>query len=242
MIIKHHTSFTPSTRALVRRKHYTPLTPEETTRHMFEDFVDEHLNVRKKKSGMPGPAEETVAELIRHGVQKSSVTFCFSYLAVELAHATYYFYRTEPARGSVEVDWNGHLCTVRPVLRSKDQAEAILRMDAEIPELEARVKEFLDRMAVELKAEEILQVSVGAQLEAVLPAMGLGCTFRVKGDKVHMDLTRTFQGSVDLPIAELQAFLSDPERILGTLHPDGNGYVDDTGHAYLGSGTPFLFP
>ena len=242
MIIKHHTSFTPSTRALVRRKHYTPLTPEETTRHMFEDFVDEHLNVRKKKSGMPGPAEETVAELIRHGVQKSSVTFCFSYLAVELAHATYYFYRTEPARGSVEVDWNGHLCTVRPVLRSKDQAEAILRMDAEIPELEARVKEFLDRMAVELKAEEILQVSVGAQLEAVLPAMGLGCTFRVKGDKVHMDLTRTFQGSVDLPISELQAFLSDPERILGTLHPDGNGYVDDTGHAYLGSGTPFLFP
>lgn len=242
MIIKHHTSFTPSTRALVRRKHYTPLTPEEATRQIFEDFVSEHLNVRKKKSGMPGPAEETVAELIRHGVQKSSVTFCFSYLAVELAHATYFFYRTEPARGSVEVDWNGLLYTVRPAFRSKDQAEAILRMDAEIPELEARVKEFLDRMAVELKAEEILQVSVGAQLEAVLPAMGLGCTFSVKGDKVHMDLTRTFQGSVDLPIAELQAFLSDPERILGTLHPDGNGYVDDTGHAYLGSGTPFLFP
>ena len=227
----------------MRRKHYTPLTPEETTRHMFEDFVSEHLNVRKKKrSGMPGPAEETVAELIRHGVQKSSVTFCFSYLAVELAHATYYFYRTEPARGSVEVDWNGLLYTVRPAFRSKDQAEAILQMDAEIPELEARVKEFLDRMAVELKAEEILQVSVGAQLEAVLPAMGLGCYFEVKGDKVHLDLTRTFQGSVDLPIAELQAFLADHERILGTLHPDGNGYVDDTGHAYLGSGTPFLFP
>ena len=241
MIIKHHTSFTPSTRALVRRKHYTPLTPEEATRQMFEDFVSEHLNVRKK-SGMPGPAEETVAELIRQGVPKSAVAFCFSYLAVTLAHATYYFYRTEPARGSVEVDWNGHLCTVRPALRSKDQAEAILQMDAEIPALEARVKEFLDRMAVELKAEEILQVTVGAQLEAVLPAMGLGCTFSVKGDKVHMDLTRTFQGSVDLPIAELQAFLADPERILDILQPDGNGYVDDSGHAYLDPGSRFLFP
>ena len=95
---------------------------------------------------------------------------------------------------------------------------------------------------MELKAEEILQVSVGAQLEAVLPAMGLGCTFSVKGDKVHMDLTRTFQGSVDLPISELQAFLSDPQRILGTLRPDGNGYVDDSGHAYLDPRSRFLFP
>ena len=225
-----------------QRRYYSPLTPEEETRQMFEDFVSEHLNVRKKKSGMPGPAEETVAELIRHGVPKSAVAFCFSYLAVTLAHATYYFYRTEPARGSVQVNWNGQRFTAKPTLRSKDLAEAILRMDTELPALETRIKEFLDRLAAELKAEEILQVSVGAQLEAVLPAMGLGCTFSVKGDKVHMDLTRTFQGSVDLPIAELQAFLSDPERILGTLHPDGNGYVDDTGHAYLDPGSRFLFP
>ena len=241
MIIKHHTSITPSIRALVRRKHYTPLTPEEVTRQMFEDFVGEHLKVRKK-NGMPGTAEETVVELFRQGVPKSAVTFCFSYLAVELAHATYYIYRTEPDRGSVQVNWNGLRFTVKPALSSKELAEAILRMDAEIPALEARVKEFLDRMAVELKAEEILQVTVGAQLEAVLPAMGLGCYFDVKGDKVHMDLTRTFQGSVDLPIAELQAFLADHERILGTLHPDGNGYVDDSGHAYLDPGSRFLFP
>ena len=224
-----------------QRRYYSPLTPEEETRQLFEDFVGEHL-IHRKKIGMPGPAEETVAELIRHGVPKSAVAFCFSYLAVTLAHATYYFYRTEPARGSVQVNWNGQRFTAKPTLRSKDLAEAILRMDTELPALETRIKEFLDRMAAELKAEEILQVSVGAQLEAVLPAMGLGCTFSVKGDKVHMDLTRTFQGSVDLPIAELQAFLSDPERILGTLHPDGNGYVDDTGHAYLDPGSRFLFP
>ena len=241
MIIKHHTSFTPSTRALMRRKHYTPLTPEEVTRQMFEDFVGEHLKVRKK-NGMPGTAEETVVELFRQGVPKSAVTFCFSYLAVSLAHETYYLYRTEPARGAVEVNWNEFKSTVTPTVRPKDLAEAILRMDAEIPALETRIKEFLDRLAVEMKAEEILQVTVGAQLEAVLPGMGLGCTFRVRGDKVHMDLTRTFQGSVDLPISELQAFLADPERILGTLHPDGNGYVDDTGHAYLDPRSRFLFP
>lgn len=224
----------------MRRKQYKLLTPEEATRQLFEDFVGEHLDVRKK-NGMPGTAEETVAELIRHGVPKSDVTFCIPYLAVTLAHATCYFYRTEPARGSVEVDWNGHLCTVRPVLRPKDLAEAILRMDAELPALETRVKEFLDRMAAELKAEEIMAIAVGAQLEAVIPALGIGCYFEVKGDKVHMDLTRTFQGSVDLPLAELQAFLADPARILGTLHPDGNGYVDDSGHAYLDPGSQFLF-
>ena len=57
---------------------------------MFADFVSEHFN-RRKKVGMPGPAEETVAELIRHGVPKSAVTFCIPYLAVTLAHATCYF-------------------------------------------------------------------------------------------------------------------------------------------------------
>lgn len=241
MKIPFQKSIITSRRTLVRRKQYQLLTPEEATRQLFEDFVGEHLNVRKKKVGMPGPAEETVAELIRLGVPKSGVTFCMSFLAVTLAHATYYFYRTEPARGSVEVDWNGHLCTVRPLLRPKDLAEAILQLDAELPALETRVKEFLDRMAAELKAEEILAISVGAQLEAVIPALGIGCYFEVKGDKVHMDLTRTFQGSVDLPIAELQAFLADPARILDALHPDGNGYVDDTGHAYLDPGSQFLF-
>ena len=224
-----------------QRRYFSPLTPEEMTQEMFSDFVSEHLNLRKKNR-MPGPAEETVAELIRHGVPKSSVTFCFSYLSVALAHATYYLYRIEPAQGSVQVNWNGRRFTVKPISSAKDLAEAILRIDEKFPELEAKVKEFLDRLAVEMKAEEILQVTVGAQLEAVLPAMGLGCTFRVRGDKVHMDLTRTFQGSVDLPISELQAFLVDPERILGTLHPDGNGYVDDTGHAYLDPRSRFLFP
>lgn len=241
MKIPFQKSIITSRRTLVRRKQYQLLTPEEATRQLFEDFVGEHLNVRKKKVGMPGPAEETVAELIRHGVPKSAVSFCISYLAVTLAHATCYFYRTEPARGSVEVDWNGHLCTVRPVLRPKDLAEAILQLDAELPALESRVKEFLDRMAAELKAEEILAISVGAQLEAVIPALGIRCYFEVKGDKVHMDLTRTFQGSVGIPLAELQAFLADPARILGALHPDGNGYVDDTGHAYLDPGSQFLF-
>lgn len=240
MKIPFQTSIITSRRSLVRRKQYKLLTPEEATRQLFEDFVGEHLNVRKK-NGMPGPAEETVAELIRHGVPKSAVTFCISYLAVTLAHATYNFYRTEPARGSVEVDWNGVKSTVRPALRPKDLAEAILRMDAELPTLETRVKEFLDRMAAELKAEEIMAIAVGAQLEAVIPALGIGCTFHVTDDKVHMDLTRTFKGSVDLPIAELQAFLADPARILGTLHPDGNGYVDDTGHAYLDPDSQFLF-
>lgn len=223
-----------------RRYYFTPLTPEEQTQQMFADFVSGHF-CRRKKTGMPGPAEETVAELIRQGVPKSSVTFCFSYLAVSLAHATYYLYRTEPARGAVQVNWNGRRFSVKPTLSSKVLAEAILRMDEELPALGTRVKEFLDRLAVEMKAEEIQRITVKAQLDAILPAMGINCRFDVTDDKVRLNMTRTFQGSVDLPIAELQAFLADPERILGTLHPDGNGYVDDTGHAYLDPGSQFLF-
>ena len=118
-----------------QRRYFSPLTPEEMTQEMFSDFVSEHLNLRKKNQ-MPGPAEETVAELIRHGVPKSSVTFCFSYLSVALAHATYYLYRIEPAQGSVQVNWNGRRFTVKPISSAKDLAEAILRIDEKFPELE----------------------------------------------------------------------------------------------------------
>lgn len=239
MKIEFNKSIIKSSRS--QRRYFTPLTPEEMTQEMFSDFVSEHLNLRKKNR-MPGPAEETVAELIRKGVPKSSVTFCFSYLAVSLAHATYYLYRTEPARGSVQVNWNGHRFTVKPISSAKELAEAILRIDKKFPALETRVKESLDRMAAELKAEEILAVAVGAQLEAVIPSMGLDCTFQVKDGKVHLDLTRTFQGSVDLPLSELQAFLADSERILGTLQPDKEGHVDDSGHYFPGRRSAFRFP
>ena len=236
MNIPFKISITP--RSLMRRRQYKQLTPEEVTQQLFADFVSKHLNLRKK-NGMLVRAEETVAELIRQGVSKSSVTFCFSYIAVALAHATYYIYRTEPARGSVQVNWNGHRFTVKPSIPSKELAEAILRIDAKFPELDAYVKKCLDRMAVELKAEEILRISVRAQLEGVMPDMGLGCTFDVKGDKVHLDLTRNFHGSVDLPISELQAFLNDPERILGTLQPDKKGSVDESVEAYLCGGQTY---
>ena len=229
MTINYNTSIIPSMRSLTRRRHYSPLTPEEVTQQLFSDFVSEHFT-RRKKNGMPGPAEETVAELIRHGVPKSDVTFCFSYLAVSLAHATYYIYRTEPARGSVQVNWNGHRFTVKPTVPSKELAETILRTDAKIPELEARVQEFLDRMAVELKAEEIMRITVGAQLEAVMPALGLGCSFDVKDNKVQLDLTRQFHGRVVLPVSELQAFLADRDRILGLLQPAQDGYVEAETH------------
>ena len=237
MIFPFQTNITHP-RSLLRRRQYKQLTPEGVTQQLFADFVSEHLNLRKK-SGAPARAEETVIELFRQGVPKSSVTFCFSYLAVALAHATYYIYRTEPARGSVQVNWHGYRFTVKPTVAPKKLAEAILGIDAKFPELEAQVKEFLDRMAVELKAEEILRISVGAQLKAVMPDLGLGCTFDVKGDKVHLDLTRNFHGSVDLPVSELQAFLNDPERILGTLRPNKKGFVDEAVEAYLCGGQTY---
>lgn len=225
MTIPYKTSIIHSTRPFWRRRQYKTMTPDEVTQRLFTDFVSVNLD-RWKKKGTQAQAEETVVELFRKGVPKSSVTFCFSYLAVSLAHATYYIYRTEPARGSVQVNWNGHRFTLKPAVPSKELAEAILRTDAKFPELEARVQEFLDRMAVELKAEEIMRITVGAQLEAVMPALGLGCTFDVKDDKVQLDLTRQLHGRVVLPVSELQAFLADPNRILGLLEPGQDGYVE----------------
>lgn len=241
MTIKYNTSIKKTTRSLLRECPYNRETPEKLVNRLFSELVGEVLG-KRNKNGTSARAEETVAELIRSGLRKDDVEPRFAYLGVALEHATYYLYRTEPGKGSVEVHWKGFQCSVKPALQAKELAQAIRELDAMFPELEVRMKEFLERVAVERKAAEIQRIAVGAQLEAVLPDMGLGCTFNVKDDKVHLDLTRTFQGSVDLPLAELQAFLADPERIHDTLQPDKHGYVHDIDHYFLGRPPVARFP
>ena len=74
------------------------------------------------------------------------------------------------------------------------------------------------RRDVERKAGEIGMKTAAKLLEG-LPALGVGCEYDVDGGTVHLDLTRMLTASLDIPLEELAAFVSDPGKILSVLSP-----------------------
>ena len=215
--------------------------PEDLVNSMHNGVINVLLTSPRKDKTAPR-AEEVAVELIRSGVPKDSIRARFLYIEVQLENGTYFLYRTGRPKGTVQVDWNGNRCVVQTTLSPKELAETLQGLDGLLPQLEACGEELLVRMRAELKAEEIQRTAVRNQLEAALPPMGVACTFDVKDDKVHLQLTRAFQGNVDLPLTELAAFLSDPERILASLQPAEEGFVEDSERHYFFPGPHFRFP
>lgn len=190
--------------------------PEDLVNSMYNGVINVLLTSPRKDKTAPR-AEEVAVELIRSGVPKDSIRARFLYIEVQLENGTYFLYRTGRPKGTVQVDWNGNRCVVQTTLSPKELAETLQGLDGLLPQLEACGEELLVRMRAELKAEEIQRTAVKKQLEAVLPALGIACAFDVKDDNVHLQLSRVFQGKVDLPLTELADFLSDPDRILATV-------------------------
>ena len=196
---------------------------------------------RKGSPATPKP-EETTAELIRLGVPKERICASFQHIEITLKNARFFLYRVDCPPGSIQVDCDRGRCLVQSTLPSKDLARTILDFDELLPQLDDKQKELLERILAELKAMEIQRTAVRSQLEAVLPAMGISCSFDVLDGKVQLQLDQSFRGSVDLPMADLAAFLADPERILSILRPAEQGFVQDAGkHHYFRGGT-FRFP
>lgn len=215
--------------------------PEKEVNSLYNGVINVLLTSTRKDKTAPR-AEEVAAELIRAGVPKDSIRARFLYIEVQLENGTYFLYRTGRPKRTVQVDWNGNRCVAQTTLPPKELAETLQGLDGLLPQLEACGKELLVRISAQLKAEEIQRTAVRNQLEAVLPSLGVACTFDVKDDKVHLQLTRAFQGNVDLPLAELAGFLSDPERILASLQPAEQGYVEDSERHYFFPGPHFRFP
>ena len=190
--------------------------PEDLVNSMYNGVINVLLTSPRKDKTAPR-AEEVAVELIRSGVPKDSIRARFLYIEVQLENGTYFLYRTGRPKGTVQVDWNGNRCVVQTTLSPKELAETLQGLDGLLPQLEACGEELLVRMRAELKAEEIQRTAVKKQLEAVLPALGIACAFDVKDDNIHLQLSRVFQGKVDLPLTELADFLSDPDRILATV-------------------------
>ena len=211
---------------------FSPKSPKELLEHLFADVVGEVLTAPTKGGSVP-QAEATTIELARQGVPRESMHIGFLQVTVPLPNATCILHRIKFPAGSVEISWKECRRVVTSSLPAKDLARTILELDQLLPALEAKWKELLDRILVEMKAQQIQRIAVKNQLEAVLPALGIQCGFDVKDDKVQVHMTRIFTGSVELPLPELAAFLADPERILASLQPHNDGRVEDEDNSFL---------
>ena len=200
--------------------------PERLLGILFERVLEE-LFPPKKGARFPA-AEETATELLRLGVPKGSLDVSFMKTTVPLLNVVAVLHRIKYPKGTVQIIWKDYQRTVRPGLPAKELARALLDLDALMTELEARGKVIIERIAIERKALQIVQITVKHQLEAVLPAMGIRCGYDIQDTKVHIDMTKTFSGSLDIPLTELADFLADPERILAALQPPTEGDVVDT--------------
>ena len=172
-------------------------------------------------------AEETAAALLRKGVPRTAVRASFKHVTVTLPHGRYRIFRETSGfrAGSVRILAPGYTRVGMLPLTSEGLAELLLTLDAAVPDIKdvaERLLEAVDdetrRREAERKAGEIGMTAAARLLEG-LPALGVGCEYRVDGGTVHLDLTRTLTASLDVPFEELAAFVSDPGRILSALSP-----------------------
>ena len=228
-------------RLLLREYVDTPDSVNQLRERLFSGVVGDMLTAPKKvgkgRNRKAPKAEETALELIRLGMPKKSLRFGFMETSVPLRNAVCILHRLRFPPGTVEISRKGYpgcRCVVTSCLPAKDLAQVILELDELLPELEVKTQELLERIAVELKALKIQRITVKHQLEDVLPDLGIHCGFEVIGDKIHLQLKRTFLGEMRIPLSELQAFLSDPDRILASLKPSCSGRVDDNRDPFEG--------
>ena len=214
-----------SCKILLRQFSFNANEPEKALELLFSDVIYDTLAPMRKDAVSP-KAEDIAIALIRLGVPRGSVHAGFSEVKIPLRHSTYRLERQLMSpQGAVQVHWNGLHCVVIPTLSAEDLARALLDLDELLPKLDAYGKTLVLRIGAERRAAQIERTAVKAQLDAVIPALGIECSFSVKDGTVHLDLSRLFQGFVDIPTSELAAFLADPERILSVLHPPHAGYV-----------------
>ena len=170
--------------------------------------------------------EETAVGLIHHGIPKENICAKYKHLTAVLPNADYRLYRETsgyPA-DTIRITRNGGSVDISPGLTAEDTVRFVLLLDENLPRIDeaARAlfyelqKEYRNKQT-EMKALEIARKAVEALLADVLPGLGINGKYTIADGKVHLHLTRTYSGEVELPLEALGDFLSDPGRVESAL-------------------------
>ena len=196
--------------------------PEEKKR-LFYDRVIKALMEGLAWSATTPKTEDIALELFRQGVPAGDVRACHKHVDVCLPNSGYRLYRMDAA-GSFRIMWPASGGPVRMVLGPKEMTEFLFAFDGLVPMLEKQLAEVLKQMEAlrcrrmaELKADQIARTSVEIQLDGTLPGLDVDCEYELRDGVVHLELTKTLKGALDVPMADLPALLANPERILSAL-------------------------
>lgn len=197
------------------------------------DFLMKPILENRRTTPREGPsgafAEEVGARLIRSGVSKGDIRATLQHVTISLPNGRYRLYRgLQPGTpaGSLRILLPEQSRAFETGLAPGELSRLILFIDSIIPPLK-RVMERLGEdirkaekeFIAERKAEEIARKTIFTLLNEVLPSLDIEYSLRLGDGTVHLDLRKELQGSVDIPLDKIKAFLSDPENILSTLSP-----------------------
>ena len=223
----------PDNLRLPRREEYTL---EWATDMLFKATFHYYFELRNKERHTPNP-EESVAELIRMGLPKENVSATYSFVNVFLPNGKYRLYRaiSGVTEGTIRVARNMCCTDFVTDYTPKEVAEFIMLVDPLLPKIDEAARKLFQEMEeavrqkqIDEKVREIAKKTVETQLKAVLPGLGVSCSYKIEGDKVHLDLSRVLQAGIDIPLSELADLLADPGKIESALKPSpDNRIVED---------------
>lgn len=195
---------------------------------LFMSVVKKMAGELKSEDAGMNP-EETVIIIIRHGIPKENIHANYNYLTASLPNADYRLYREtsgHPA-GTIRITWKECIVYISSGLSSEDTARFVLLLDEHLPKIEEAAEALFEGLLQEYRnkqkemmAMEIARKAVDAQLSGVLPGLGINGKYTIADGKVHLHLTRTYSGEVELPLEALGDFLSDPGRVESALKVD----------------------
>ena len=198
----------------------------EIIQKRFFQSVISNFEEKIKSEDVRMNPEETIVGLIHNGIPKENISATFKHLTATLPNANYRLYRADSAFpvGTIRVNRNGYSVNISSGLTTEDTVRFILQLDALLPTIDEAAKALIDQLQLEYRkkrqeiiAQEIARKAVDAQLESVLPGLGISSRYEIADGKVRLHLYRTYTAEVELPIEELPSFLSDPGLVESTL-------------------------
>ena len=222
----------PDSLRLVPREEFSL---EWTTDTLFKAVFKFFFDLRKNNQHTPNP-EESVAELIRLGLPKGKVSATYSFVNVFLPNGKYRLYRTTSGvpSGTIRVARGIYSADFVTDYTPKEVAEFIMLVDPLLPKIDEAARKLFQEMEeavrqkqIDEKVREIAKKTVETQLKAVLPELGVSCSYKIEGDKVHLDLTRVLQAGIDIPLSELADLLADPGKIESALKPSPDNRITE---------------
>ena len=202
------------------------VTPERARRMLLEKVWGKSIEALNAMSPETEPMamEKALAKLMRGNVLKENITYKKNSFRIQLANGQYRAYKQGDSRVIRACPWPAGGASVALTTGSRF-ADFLLRFDAEIPEMEARIPFIMEIIGAREREEkkrmieaELKNRIITSLIDQYLKPLGLSVKYYVKdNDMISMDISQAFSAHLEVPLQQLQERLKDAGAIMGLL-------------------------